>query len=114
VTLKACPFCIRIRLEQFDADDGRAVVFAPLNPVTPGHLLIVPKTHVKDAASSPDITAYTYRLAAQLAKEQGGSFNLITSAGNPATQSVHHLHIHYIPRVAGDDLHLPWTGQDKD
>jgi len=36
-------------------------------------------------------------------------FNLITSAGKNATQSVFHLHVHLVPRVAGDGLSLPWT-----
>jgi hypothetical protein len=41
------------------------------------------------------------------------SFNLITSVGAAATQTVRHLHIHLIPRREGDALALPWTGQQK-
>lgn len=38
-------------------------------------------------------------------------FNLITSSGRWATQTVKHLHIHYVPRRKDDGLTLPWTGQ---
>lgn len=111
MTLTACPFCLRVRNGEFIGGDHRAVIFEPLNPVTPGHLLIVPRTHVKDAAAAPDITAYTYEVAARAAKELGEQFNLITSAGPSATQSVRHLHIHYIPRKEKDGLLLPWSNQ---
>ena len=40
-------------------------------------------------------------------------YNLITSAGIPATQSVLHLHIHIVPRYENDGLHLPWTDQRR-
>jgi diadenosine tetraphosphate (Ap4A) HIT family hydrolase len=40
-----------------------------------------------------------------------GAANFITSAGRDATQTVFHLHIHIVPRHAGDGLALPWTGQ---
>ena len=42
-------------------------------------------------------------------------FNLITSAGRTATQSVFHLHIHYVPRAYRDGLALPWhSGKHTD
>lgn len=37
--------------------------------------------------------------------------NLITSRGGAATQTVFHLHVHVVPREAGDGLALPWTPQ---
>jgi diadenosine tetraphosphate (Ap4A) HIT family hydrolase len=36
------------------------------------------------------------------------SFNLITSAGRAATQSIDHLHIHVVPRTVDDKLMTPW------
>lgn len=90
-----------------------AVAFRPLNPVVPGHVLFVPTTHVRDAAESPVVTAITFRLAAEYADLERRPFNLITSAGAEATQSVLHLHAHYVPRAPGDGLALPWTGQKR-
>jgi histidine triad (HIT) family protein len=88
------------------------VTFEPLNPVTPGHRLFVPRDHVVDALDQPHITAHVMQYAAVWANQmEMGPCNLITSCGREATQSVFHLHIHLVPRHDGDGLHLPWTGQ---
>lgn len=84
-----------------------AVAFEPRNPVVPGHVLVVPRTHVCDFAEDPLISAEVMRCTAQLAIPP---CNVITSAGSAATQSVFHLHLHIVPRTAGDGLALPWSG----
>lgn len=83
----------------------------PLNPVTEGHKIFIPKQHVSDAIDDPGITAITMREASWYGKERASSdqMNLITSVGPEATQSVYHLHIHLVPRRYGDLLSLPWT-----
>jgi histidine triad (HIT) family protein len=88
-----------------------ALAFQPLNPVIEGHILVVPKRHVTDFAEDPKITARTMSYASRLAYWIGGDFNLITSKGAAATQTVNHLHVHLVPRTPGDGLTLPWTGQ---
>lgn len=82
--------------------------FTPLSPVTPGHLLVVPRVHVVDAAERPAVTAQVFADAARWAAELAQPFNLLTSAGEAATQSVFHLHVHYVPRAVDDGLMLPW------
>jgi len=82
------------------------IAFVPLNPVTEGHVLIVPRRHVRDALDVPAVTAATMKRAAEYAEHP---CNLITSAGAAATQTVFHLHIHVVPRRADDGLALPWT-----
>ena len=89
-----------------------AIAIVPLNPVTDGHVLVIPRQHVQDAASEPLLTGITARCAAELIGPSVDAFNLITSAGRDATQTVMHLHWHIVPRIAGDGLHLPWTGQE--
>lgn len=84
-----------------------AVAFVPLDPVTSGHVLVVPRTHVDDATASPEVTAAVFGRAAELAGRYE-AVNLLTSVGRAATQSVFHLHVHVIPRRAGDGLMLPW------
>lgn len=84
------------------------IAFRPLDPVTPGHLLVVPKTHVADATEDIDVTLAVARSAAALAAASKPC-NLITSVGAEATQSVFHLHWHVVPRRAGDGLALPWS-----
>lgn len=76
---------------------------------TDGHVLVIPRAHVADFAADPIVTAVTTARAAELAARLGGEFNLITSRGAAATQTVYHLHVHLVPRVAGDGLALPWS-----
>jgi histidine triad (HIT) family protein len=103
-----CPFCLITHglapaeiVQQWDD----AIAIVPLNPVTPGHLLVIPRQHVPDALTVPEVAALTMQRAAELAT---GSCNLITSVGAEATQTVRHLHLHIVPRRAGDGLALPW------
>lgn len=111
--MSACVFC------DIEAGDlpativrewPRALAIVPLNPVTEGHVLVIPRQHVRDATSDPHVTAVTMGCAAELAT---APCNIITSAGVEATQSVFHLHVHVVPRRPGDGLHLPWTLVDE-
>jgi histidine triad (HIT) family protein len=92
-----------------------AIAFVPIDPVCDGHVLVVPRYHVADATTQPDVTADTMRRAAELAAEHGAS-NILTSIGAAATQSIFHLHIHVVPRKKADRLMLPWgtTGNPHD
>lgn len=89
---------------------GVYAVFEPLNPVTPGHLLVVPAEHVEHAKAAPNVAAGAMEVAATIAKRYR-SANIITSIGVPATQSVRHLHLHVVPRHKNDGLLLPWSAQ---
>lgn len=91
-------------------DDAIAIV--PRDPVVDGHLIVLPKTHVPDAGD-PGYAALTIHRAAALAAELYPSFNLITSVGRVATQTVFHLHMHVVPRRPGDGLELPWAGGSR-
>ncbi|MFB4265342.1 HIT family protein [Nonomuraea sp. GTA35] len=86
------------------------IAFVPLNPVAPGHLLVIPKRHVADVTENPEVSGAVMSAAAELATPP---CNIITSAGREATQTVFHLHLHVVPRSAGDGLSLPWTGGDR-
>lgn len=109
--MDGCPFCAIIAGDApatFVAHTEDCVAFRPLNPVTPGHLLAVPRRHVVNAIADPELTGRVFAFAASLYLAE---HNLITSVGKAATQTVPHLHVHLVPRQEGDGLHLPWTGQ---
>jgi histidine triad (HIT) family protein len=110
-----CVFCGRIKRGEYDYyDDDANVAFQPLSLVTPGHFLVVPTKHVSNALESPSAAGRALRFAGYLANQMNlGAANFITSAGRDATQTVFHLHIHVVPRRAGDGLVLPWTGQER-
>lgn len=90
--------------------DPHIMAIVPLNPVVPGHLIVFPAEHVTSARDDAWITGRVALRAVEVASRYV-SYNLITSVGVPATQTVRHLHWHVVPRVEGDGLHLPWTGQ---
>lgn len=113
MTEEPCPFC-EIAAGRAPATfvytwpDALAIV--PLSPVTEGHTLVIPRVHVANFATDPEVAATTMRRAAEAASaiRPGGQMNLITSWGAAATQSVFHLHLHLVPRTEGDGLALPW------
>lgn len=109
--IEACVFCKKLADNDIEAFAEGVAMFSPLNPVTPGHKLFVHTKHTKHAGRNPDITAEVFKQAALYAKAQLLPFNLITSAGELATQTVFHLHVHYVPRTKADGLLLPWSLQ---
>ena len=110
-----CVFCVKIK--DYDGVFTTAIPtvwrFEPLGPVTPGHMLFVSQFHATDAAENPVSAAYAFMAAAEYGRHQEHDFNIITSIGKNATQTIKHTHIHFVPRREGDGLHLPWTGQKK-
>lgn len=105
-----CVFC---DLDQWAMTGGPWLNIEPLNPVVKGHRLFIPRRHVKDAAEQSGVTGQIFAAASRWGQHQGEEFNLITSRGEAATQSVFHLHVHYLPRKEGDGLILPWTAQEE-
>lgn len=103
-----CPFCEYAGPSRILGDYGDTIVIEPLAPVTDGHLLVIPKEHVEDFTEQPLVSARAMAVAA-LAVGRGGEWNVITSKGAAATQTVRHLHLHLVPRHEGDGLRLPWS-----
>lgn len=106
-----CPFC---QIAASRPGNSEIMVVEPLEPVTGGHLLIVPRLHIRDAAADPNLAARCFFLAATAVKDglfgvAHGDANIITSIGAAASQTVFHFHLHIVPRTAGDHLLLPWS-----
>lgn len=104
-----CPFCNYSGPSPILAGDATSIVIEPLNPVVPGHVLVIPRVHVEHFAEDIGVSRSVMGVAALWAWSHMGECNLITSRGRAASQSVMHLHVHLVPRVAGDGLALPWT-----
>lgn len=111
MNLRNCPFCDYKGPSEVLRETSDLYVIAPLDPVTPGHLLVIPKTHIQHFAEKPGLVGHVFAEAARLAGP--GDSNLIASDGLAATQTVPHLHVHIVPRREGDGLALPWTGQGR-
>ena len=77
-------------------------------PVSPGHTLIIPKRHIasffeatkeEQGAMLDLLSEMRQRLQAE---HNPDGFNIGINDGAAAGQTVMHLHIHLIPRYAGD------------
>ena len=102
-----CPFCSLPEHRILDRNE-RAVVVRDAYPVTPGHSLVIPTRHV---ASFFDTTAAEREAMLSLldsareqlqAELQPDGYNIGINDGCAAGQTIGHLHIHLIPRYAGD------------
>lgn len=88
-------------------------ILVPLNPVVPGHRLVISEFHTADAAANPTTAAGLMHYAAAYVHRNKLQANIITSIGPAATQTVLHTHLHIVPRVEGDGLPLPWSPQHE-
>jgi len=83
-------------------EDDRALAFHDIDPKAPVHLLVIPKTHIKNAgeidSGNADIVARLFTIIAQLAKDLklGGGFRVVTNCGRDGGQTVDHLHFHLL------------------
>jgi histidine triad (HIT) family protein len=89
-------------------EDDRTLAFLDHAPLLPGHVLVVPKTHIDALGdlASDDVGPYflvIQRLAraVEVAMNADGSF---VAANIRISQSVPHLHVHVVPRKKGDGL----------
>lgn len=103
-----CPFCLRIAAGDVVDAHELAVAFPDGFPISPGHTLVVPRRHVAALRDlSPDEVAAVIALALEvqtrLDAEYGpDGYNLGINDGAAAGQTVGHVHLHVIPRYAGD------------
>jgi HKD family nuclease/diadenosine tetraphosphate (Ap4A) HIT family hydrolase len=107
MTDNSCAFC-SIPAERLIHSDDIVVAMWDAFPVSPGHALIIPRRHVSDwfAATSEEHQALVNSVAlvkeAIAARYRPDGYNLGVNIGLAAGQTVSHLHLHVIPRYAGD------------
>jgi len=103
----ACPFC-NLPQERVLLETGTTLAFLDAYPLTEGHALVIPKRHVASIfdLSPEELAALWAQVAAVrnlLAKKYSpDGFSVGLNDGPAAGQTVHHAHIHIIPRHAGD------------
>ena len=97
-------------------EDAHTFAFMDINPVGPGHVLIIPKAHHADIASVPAellqaVIGSVQRVAhACNSALQPEGMNIMQANGAVAGQTVFHLHFHVIPRWDADTLRLHIEG----
>jgi histidine triad (HIT) family protein len=84
-------------------DRGGVFAFRDINPQAPTHILIIPKTHVRDIAvldsESGPMLAELIGVANELARSEGiadSGYRVVANVGPDAGQTVFHLHVHLL------------------
>jgi len=112
MTADSCVFCRIVAGElpsSVVAESPTVLAFMDVDPVTPGHVLVVPKAHLPELADLPDEVAdEMFAVARSVAGALRASslrcegVNLFYADGAAAFQEVFHSHLHVFPRLAGD------------
>jgi len=110
-----CVFCEIVHgtaPASFVYQDDTVVVFMDIQPITKGHMLVVPREHAVLMTDINETAAMrTFRVARRLAvvarHTLGASgINIIVMDGEDAYQDVPHFHVHVIPRYPRDGFGL--------
>ena len=98
-------------------EDKTSVGFMDIDPITPGHVLVVPRTHAASLAElDPRTGGLLFEVAMRVAaglrasEVRADGLNLFLADGGAAGQDVFHVHIHVVPRYPGDGLEIRYAG----
>lgn len=119
-----CLFCTILEKRapaSFVYEDDQVAAFLDIQPITAGHVLVVPRRHVREAsdldeASAAAVWRVGLRLGAALRKSgvRCEGVNFFVADGWIAGQEVFHFHLHVIPRFGGDGFGFRFpSGYDK-
>lgn len=97
----------------YEDEDFRVIL--DLGPASKGHALILPKEHYANLYELDDevaskVLVLAKKMITKLTDVLGcDGYNLVQNNGEVAGQTVHHFHMHLIPRYEGDQVGLTWT-----
>lgn len=96
-------------------EDEQVLAFLDVNPLSPGHTLVIPKELAVTVDQLSDESAAAIgrvlpRISRAVLKATGASeFNILQNNGSGAHQAVFHVHFHIIPKLAdGRGLGVGW------
>ena len=115
-----CIFCKIVKGEIPSSkvyEDEDVYAFLDIGPLSWGHTLVIPKKHVERITGMlPDEVAALMRVVPKLAEAViratgAEGLNVLQNNGRVSGQAVDHLHVHLIPRHAGDGLGYRWNAK---
>ncbi len=99
-------------------EDELTLAFMDLGQVNPGHVLVASKRHAATLFElTPDEAAAMMRTAQRVAAAVRAAFDpdgvmLLQANGAVAGQTVGHVHLHVVPRHAGDGIDFTWPRKE--
>lgn len=103
--MKECPFCSPLKPV---LENRLSIAIFDRYPVSEGHLLIIPRRHIKTYFDLTHPEKIEIDQLIQAGKEmidqrfKPDGYNIGINNGEAAGQTIFHVHIHLIPRYAGD------------
>ena len=100
-------------------EDDKTLAFLDIMPRAPGHTLVLPKAPARNILDvSPDDLAHVHRVAQRIAKAATSVFaadGITIQQFNEGAggQVVFHLHVHVIPRKAGQMMKPPASEKEN-
>lgn len=100
-------------------EDDKAIAFLDIMPRCPGHTLVVPKAAARNILDiEPEDLAHVAKVAKKVAIAAKAAFKadgLTVQQFNEEAggQVVFHLHVHVIPRHAGEPMKPPASAMEK-
>ena len=101
-------------------EDEHVLAFLDVAPLSPGHVLLIPKEARPTLGELSDETGAALgrvlpRLCRAVCAATGASsYNVLQNNGSDAHQAVMHVHFHIIPRIGDRGLGLDWSAQALD
>ena len=95
-------------------EDNLLIAILDRNPANPGHVLIIPKSHVVSLLDlDENVYLHCFGIARTLARAVlqaigAKGINILYSFGPAAGQRLPHAFIHLIPRFEGDKVQIAW------
>ena len=118
--MSECIFCEILKGNSpasFTYQDDTVVAFMDVQPITQGHMLVVPRAHAVLMSEVEDSVAMrSFRVARRLGsvvrKTLGAAgVNLFVADGEAAFQDIPHFHVHVIPRYPSDGFGLTFPAK---
>jgi diadenosine tetraphosphate (Ap4A) HIT family hydrolase len=101
-TVKDCPFCRDNNLLGSTVIATSANAYLIENNQFPGSYLIVPSLHIESLADLPDMWWSDVKTLLAQVPNLPSDYNLSLNIGRPAGQTIKHLHLWIVPRLAGE------------
>jgi histidine triad (HIT) family protein len=99
-------------------EDEHTVAFMDAGQVNPGHVIVATRRQVETILELDDeLAGALFRTVARIARAVDAAFHpegiTVLQANRPAGwQTVPHVHVHVLPRHAGDGVGLTWPRKE--
>ena len=111
--MEGCVFCEIVAGKRFASrvcEDEHTLAFMNLRQANPGHVLVIPKTHLETIYAMNDTqTAHLFQTVLRVSRAIRKSIkpeglSLFQANGEASYQEIFHVHVHLLPRRNNDGL----------